>query len=94
MAKVTITGIRTYDFADKENNRQVQGMSVYYKVDLEPRNGNSAKGFNTEKLDVKSGTELYAKMLNAPVDKAPISAEVKYDIVPGSKRPVLTDIQF
>ena len=92
MSVQTITGIREYDFTD-DSGRQVTGLSVYYAKELNTENGLTGKGFTVGKLAVKQGTALYKKMLNADYSK-PFEADVKFDILPGSSKPVLEDILF
>lgn len=92
MATFLITGMREYSFPD-ENGELREGMSVYYHSDLEPRDGLVARGYMTEKINVNKGTELYTRMRNADY-REPFPAELKFDLLPGRKRPVLMDIEF
>lgn len=92
MSVQTITGMREYNFKDEVTGREVSGMSVYYKEPLETKDGFYAAGFTIGKLSVKPGTKLYEKMLNADYSE-PFEAEVTFDILPGSKKPALANIE-
>lgn|GEM_PF-1826982 len=94
MAKLMVTGIRTYDFLDKENNRQVKGMSVFYHKALENKDGNAGRGYMTEKFSVAAGTDVYNKLLALPVGEAPVECDFRYDIIPNVKNPVCVDVIY
>jgi len=96
MAVLTITGMREYDFVDEETGGQVRGMSVYFISELLPDERNKhlkQEGFVTGKLPVKFGTELYKRMRVLDYSR-PFEANVQFDIVPGSAKPVLSDISI
>ena len=92
MAKVKVTGIRKVDFKD-DQGRQVQGSSLYYLTDLSPANGLFAQGYYTNKEWLKGGSQLEAQMLALNYD-VPFDAEFIYDVLPGSKRPVLAEVKL
>ena len=89
--RITVVGCRPYDFKDDQTGRQVAGLSVYYTA---PDAGDSTlHGEIAAKLSVKLGTELYDRMLSADYSE-PFLAETVFDMNPGSKKAVLSDIQF
>ena len=92
MAKVLITGLRKLDFT-AEDGQQIKGTNLFYKYKLEPYNGLFAGGYCTEKVWLRSGSQLEAKMLSANYDK-PFEVDMTFDLLPGSKRPALLDIAF
>lgn len=93
MSKQIITGIRELNFKDDEGHT-VEGMTVYYISPLsDSEDGTIARGYTVGKLFVRPRTELYRRMLNVDYSK-PFEAECMFDLIPGSKRPVLMDIKL
>ena len=93
MAKVMVTGIRKVDFED-DQGKVVRGTSLYYKKNLEMDDrGNYATGYMTDKVWLRDGTDIERKMLGASYVK-PFEVDLRYDIIPGSRRPTLVDIVF
>ena len=86
--KMTIVGCRPYDFEDKETGRKVSGLSLFYTAPSPDVKGNVAS-----KLSVKSDHDLYHRLLGLNYTK-PIEADAIFELVPGSSKAVLIDVQI
>ncbi len=88
--KVKIFGKRNVSFVDEKTEKELKGITLYFGGKT-PDNEN-VSGYITDKVWISSDSELYDRLLDLDLDDEAVEAEFVYDIVPGVKKPLLTDI--
>lgn len=86
--KIEMIGRKAYKFTEDGTNRTVEGVSVWYTASTQGVTGKSA-----DKLSIKADNALYHKVMALDFSK-PIPASADFEVAPGSKKAILTDLQF
>jgi hypothetical protein len=87
-----LTGVKRWDYTSR-NGTRYRGMSIYYHDTLSPRDGVIVKGTCSGYLSIPLDTPLEAKMLAADYSEA-FEADVIFDLIPGEREPIVSDIEF
>lgn len=86
--KVTLVGKQVVSYTKKQTGELKEGLSVFYTA---PKQG--VDGECADSIWISKGYPLYDQMKAVDLSD-PLEAEVRYDVFPGSRFPVLAEIEI